>query len=98
MTKGQSLQHHPHTLVGAVRSHQSLLREVVMSAFSLSSNAYQARFAFIETLSGEFISRTGMGVYAYLDPGAVEQLFERYQTLDVPVLAYARQCVRKILS
>lgn len=64
----------------------------------LSSNTIEStvsdRFAFIETLSGEFLSRTGCGVYVFLNPVAIEQLFETFSRGDTPILAFARQCVR----
>ena len=50
----------------------------VMKASNNSSELSVARAVFIETLSDEFIATTGYGVYAYLNPMAINQLFKQY--------------------
>ena len=49
-----------------------------MKASNNSSELSVARAVFIETLSDEFIATTGYGVYAYLNPMAINQLFKQY--------------------
>jgi len=68
-----------------------------MSASNITHQSVASRFAFIETLSSEFLSRTGCGVYVFLNPLDVESLFEAYCDGDMPILAFARQCVKKAL-
>ena len=64
-----------------------------------SSDLYLARFAFIETLSREFIAMTGCGIYAYLNPVDVDQLFNSYRNLaDMPIRTFARRCIRNVLG
>nr|WP_305907309.1 hypothetical protein [Methylomarinum sp. Ch1-1]MDP4520050.1 hypothetical protein [Methylomarinum sp. Ch1-1] len=43
-----------------------------------------ARTAFIETLSDEFIATTGYGVYAYLNPLDINRLFRQYLQHGTP--------------
>ena len=69
-----------------------------MSAANSSRPSIASRFAFIETLSGEFLSKTGRGVYVFLSPFDVERLFELYCGSDMPILTYARQCVKKTVA
>lgn len=69
-----------------------------MSAATLNSSSTVSRFAFIETLSGEFLSQTGCGVYVFLNPLDIEQLFETYCGGSLPMLAFTRQCVKKTLA
>lgn len=69
-----------------------------MDAFNEINDMYVERFAFIETLSREFINRTGCGVYVYLNPLDIDQLFNNYMSLSMPIRAFARQCVRKVLG
>jgi len=46
---------------------------------SLNNNEINiVRGVFIETLSDEFTSQTGVGVYAYLAPMDINQLFKEY--------------------
>ncbi len=49
-----------------------------MKALNSSSETSVARAVFIETLSDEFMTTTGYGVYAYLNPIAINQLFKQY--------------------
>lgn len=63
-----------------------------------NENQYVARIIFIETLSAESISRTGYGIYVYLTPMDIDQLYGQYQTLGAPIKDYARQCVMKALA
>jgi hypothetical protein len=59
---------------------------------------YIAKFAFIETLSAESIAMTGHGIYVYLTPIDIEQLFGHYQDLGIPTKDFARQCVKNALK
>lgn len=54
-----------------------------------------SRLAFIEILSAEFTSRTGVGVYVFLTPVAINTLFGHYlnnteQTISIFVKEYVR--------
>jgi len=57
---------------------------------------YVERFAFIEGLSREFVSMTGCGIYVFLNPSDVEQLFDKYQSLGMSMRMFAKQCVRNL--
>lgn len=53
--------------------------------------------AFVDALSGEFIARTGRGVYVYLDPIDIHHLFKEYQRHSQPIRDYVRQVVKAVL-
>lgn len=57
---------------------------------------YVERFAFIEGLSREFVNMTGCGVYVFLNPLDLDQLFDKYQSLGLSMRVFARQCVRNL--
>lgn len=61
-------------------------------------NKFVARFVFIETLSAESIAKTGCGIYVFLTPLEIEELYMAYQNLSAPIKDYARQCVKKALG
>lgn len=67
-----------------------------MDASKHTNDMYEARFVFIEALSREFVAMTGCGVYVYLNPNAVDQLFNRYLSVDMPIRAFARQYIRSL--
>ena len=69
-----------------------------MSRSNIVSQSVASRFAFIETLSSAFLSRTGFGVYVFLNPVDVDQLFDAYCGGNMPILAFAKQCVKKALA
>jgi len=69
-----------------------------MSTNNKISDNYIDRFTFIETLSREFIAATGHGIYVHLDPIDIEQLYASFQGMDLPILQFARQCIRKLRS
>jgi len=69
-----------------------------MKTINIVNPLYVKRFAFIETLSSEFVAMTGYGVYVYLNPIDIDRLFNKYQHLSVPVRAFARQCVQNVLG
>ncbi|WP_445371226.1 hypothetical protein ACH518_19005 [Methylomonas sp. HW2-6] len=56
------------------------------------------RIVFIETLSRQFIAITGCGIYAFLNPVKINELFNHYLDSNVPINAYARQCVRNVVA
>ncbi|MBD9360458.1 hypothetical protein [Methylomonas fluvii] len=56
------------------------------------------RIVFIETLSRQFIAITGCGIYVYLNPLTINELFNRYLNSSVPINVFARQCVRNIVA
>ncbi len=63
-----------------------------------NTNQFVARIVFIETLSAESIAKTGYGIYVYLSPVEIENLYGHYQSLGSPVRDFARQCVRAVLD
>lgn len=69
-----------------------------MEAFNDIRELHLSRFTFIETLSGEFVAMTGYGVYVYLNPVDIDQLFNRYLAHGMPIRDFARQCVKNVLG
>jgi hypothetical protein len=63
-----------------------------------TENKFVARFVFIETLSAESIAKTGCGIYVFLTPVEIEELYVAYQNLSSPIKDYARQCVKTALA
>lgn len=57
----------------------------------------QARSVFIEMLSAEFIAQTGVGVYAYLTPLAINSLFRQYLQHRESLRAFTKHYVRTVL-
>jgi hypothetical protein len=53
---------------------------------------------FIETLSSEFVAITGYGVYVYLNPIDIDQLFRNYINRGIPARIFAQQCVKKTVG
>lgn len=53
------------------------------------------RTIFIETLSGEFLLKTGFGAYAYLAPTDINQLFKEYLHQPQTLKDFSKSCVRK---
>ncbi|MDD2737691.1 hypothetical protein A1359_19475 [Methylomonas lenta] len=58
---------------------------------------YSERFAFIETLSREFVAMTGCGVYVYFTPLDIDQLFDKFLSVDLSIRMFARQCVKNLI-
>jgi hypothetical protein len=54
--------------------------------------------AFLETLSGEFIARSGYGAYVYLNPFDIHQMFKEYLNHPAPVREFVKQCVNSYFS
>ena len=54
--------------------------------------------AFLDALSGEFITRTGYGAYVYLSPLDVYKLFDDYLHHDTSVREYVRRTVKMLLN
>ncbi|MDD2762214.1 MAG: hypothetical protein PHH11_18200 [Methylomonas sp.] len=54
--------------------------------------------AFFDALSGEFIARTGCGVYVYMDPVDIQQMFKDYLKHSLPVREYVKRCVKVFFS
>lgn len=61
-------------------------------------NTYQARFDFIEALSLEFVMRTGCGIYVYMNPADVNDLFSQFQNQALSIRAFARQVIKNIIG
>ncbi|BCG64686.1 MAG: hypothetical protein methR_P2477 [Methyloprofundus sp.] len=53
-----------------------------------------SRLAFIETLSAEFTSRTGVGVYVFLTPVTINSLFRHYLMHSQSIAIFVKQYVR----
>lgn len=70
-------------------------KEVIMSTQNESSEELFARTAFIETLSDEFMTLTGVGVYAYLNPLEINRLFNQYLKQALSLRQFVRSCVRQ---
>ncbi|MGR9115059.1 MAG: hypothetical protein ACU85E_04785 [Gammaproteobacteria bacterium] len=58
----------------------------------------QARSAFIETLSAEFMAQSGVGVYVYLTPIAINQLFKEYMQHRESIRVFTKRYVRTVLA
>lgn len=56
------------------------------------------RTTFIETLSDQFIALTGCGVYVYLNPVDIDELFHLYLNDSISIRSFARQCVKNVLE
>ena len=56
------------------------------------------RKIFIETLNDEFTSKTGAGVYAYLAPMDINQLFKEYLHQSRIIKLFAQSCVKNTLE
>ncbi|PKM11892.1 MAG: hypothetical protein CVV13_07520 [Gammaproteobacteria bacterium HGW-Gammaproteobacteria-3] len=56
----------------------------------------QARAAFIDMLSAEFMAQTGVGVYVYLTPIAVNQLFKEYLQRRESIRLFTKNYVRNV--
>lgn len=56
------------------------------------------QFSFHERLSAQFVAVTGYGVFVYLNPLDVEQLYRRYLNHPTPIKDFLRQCVRNVLG
>lgn len=69
-----------------------------METFKEINEIHIERFAFIETLSREFIAKTGCGIYVYLSPLDIDELFNHYLNLGMPMRVFARQCIKNILG
>lgn len=59
---------------------------------------HSTRTMFIETLSHQFVSLTGCGVYVFLNPVDVNGLFNRYLSDTLSVDSFARRCVKSVLE
>ena len=55
------------------------------------------RIVFIETVSRQFVAVTGCGIYAFLNPVTIEELFNHFLNGNVPINAFAKQCVRDLV-
>lgn len=68
-----------------------------METYTEIQELHVVRLAFFEILSGEFIAITGYGIYVYLTPVDIDQLFQHFLNNDTPIRKYARQCVKDTL-
>jgi hypothetical protein len=68
-----------------------------MKANNEINSMYIERLTFIETLSREFVDMTGYGVYVFLNPLDIDQLFDKYLNLDIPIRTFARQCIKNLM-
>ena len=68
-----------------------------MKLLNESAEINNARSAFIETLSDEFIATTGYGVYAYMNPLDINRLFKQYQQHGTSPREFAKLFVKNSL-
>jgi len=66
-----------------------------MKSINNSNEINTVRAIFIETLSGEFLLRTGVGAYAFLAPTDINQLFKEYLHQPQTLKIFSKLCVRK---
>lgn len=57
-----------------------------------------AHAAFVDALSGEFIARTGCGVYVHLDPMDVYSMFNEFQGHEASIRDYVCQVVKSFTA
>ena len=69
-----------------------------MSTLNPKDIMSQTRSAFIETLSAEFTAQTGVGVYVYLSPIDINQLFKQYMEHRESIRVFTKKCVRQVLA
>lgn len=66
-----------------------------MKSIDNNSDIINVRTIFVETLSGEFLLRTGFGVYAFLAPMDINLLFKEYLHQPKTLKIFSKSCVRK---
>ncbi len=69
-----------------------------MKVLNQNDEINMVRAVFIETLSDEFTSKTGVGVYAYLAPMDINQLFKQYLHQSNPLRFFTKCIVRNYVS
>ncbi len=69
-----------------------------MSTFNNSNEINIIRSIFIETLNDEFNSKTGVGIYVYLAPMDINQLFKDYLHQNRTIRFFAERCVKKYIT
>lgn len=69
-----------------------------METFENNDEINNARAAFTEILSDEFTSKTGVGVYAYLEPVEINLLYKQYLHQSKTIRAFVRVCVKNTLT
>ncbi len=69
-----------------------------MKMFNNISEVNIVRAVFIETLSDEFTAKTGVGVYAYLAPVDINQLFKEYLHQHSAIRTFVKRCVKFTLA
>jgi len=68
-----------------------------MKTLNISDEINIIRTIFIETLNEEFTSKTGVGVYVYLAPMHINQLFKNYLHQNRTIRFFAQSCVKKYI-
>ena len=68
-----------------------------MNTINNSNEINIIRTIFIETLNDEFTSKTGVGVYVYLAPMDINQLFKDYLHQNKTIRFFAQRCVKNTL-
>lgn len=69
-----------------------------MKPINNNNEVNRIRTIFIDTLSDEFTSKTGVGAYAYLAPTDIKQLFTDYLQQNKPIRFFAKVCVKQHLN
>lgn len=65
-----------------------------MSTFTSFRQNDISHAAFLDALSGEFIARTGCGVYVYLNPQDIHRLFDDYRQHGTSIRDMVRPWIR----
>ena len=68
-----------------------------MNTINNSNEINIIRTIFIETLNDEFTSKTGVGVYVYLAPMDINQLFKDYLHQNRTIRFFAEVCAKKYI-
>ena len=68
-----------------------------MNTYNNSDEINIIRSIFIETLNDEFNSKTGVGIYVYLAPMDINQLFKNYLHQNRTIRFFAECCVKKYI-
>jgi len=69
----------------------------LMNIINNSNEINIIRTIFIETLNDEFTSKTGVGVYVYLAPMDINQLFKDYLHQNKTIRFFAEGCAKKYI-
>ncbi len=69
-----------------------------MNTLNYQDDINAVRETFIQALSDEFTARSGFGVYAYLGPLDINQLFKTYLRQRLPLRPFIKPHVKRLLA